>query len=539
MALPFSLHFALFCDIMRDILMDKAMTKTVFEQIKKQNGEAFAKALRSYDNGIFDVPNIVQIVRYAGRNPMPILPYLESLKNIQIESKTVDENPLDLLAKAGYRAYVADTLQKQNAIEKYFSPSEKLCTFHDKNRFKDYYIINAVKENAETLNRDDFLSPKREDAYGTSVISIQILKSGGFISIKNRYNHTVKNPDNTFNSNPDNIIDGLSSALKAYFSVDFSSHATVLPDDYALVNGQIIHYHEEVKNVYFGKDFYAKNGVIYPIDKDKEIMLENVILNLKTHSLTSPWQKKSAFMQAFEIEIKDKKLQVLKSDDNTRSLYANGVFLACFSQGRLIALNLPSVQEIGNCFLQSATELKQFSAPQIRKIGYNFLYLNEKLSTLKLPRIKDISDCFLARNTHLKSFSAPVLKTVGYHFLASNNKIKTLALPKLEFAGFNFLGENKTIRTLNLPRLKATGTRFLHNNTYLKDCYKSFQPANGNCLICANSVVKDALLPAPKKKETYPIFHEAETLTSTFKSKEAQKIQAFEEVLRLAARLVQ
>ena len=244
-------------------------------------------------------------------------------------------------------------------------------------------------------------------------------------------------------------------------------------------------------------------------------------------------------MQAFEIEIKDKKLQVLKSDDNTRSLYANGVFLACFSQGRLIALNLPSVQEIGNCFLQSATELKQFSAPQIRKIGYNFLYLNEKLSTLKLPRIKDISDCFLARNTHLKSFSAPVLRTVGYHFLASNNKIKTLALPQLEFAGFNFLGENKTIRTLNLPRLKATGSRFLHNNTYLKDCYKSFQPANGNCLICANSVVKDALLPAPKKKEAYPIFHETETLTSTFKSKEAQKIQAFEEVLRLAARLVQ
>ena len=58
--------------------------KTIFDKIKKQNGEAFAKAIRSYDNGIFDVPNIVNIVRYAGREAAPIMNYLVSLKNVQI-----------------------------------------------------------------------------------------------------------------------------------------------------------------------------------------------------------------------------------------------------------------------------------------------------------------------------------------------------------------------------------------------------------------------------------------------------------------------
>lgn len=35
--------------------------KSIFDQIKKQNSESFAKAIRTYDNGIFDIPNIVDI----------------------------------------------------------------------------------------------------------------------------------------------------------------------------------------------------------------------------------------------------------------------------------------------------------------------------------------------------------------------------------------------------------------------------------------------------------------------------------------------
>ena len=77
---------------MRDLVFQKkrmggVMTKLVYDIIKKQNGEAFAKAIRNYDSGIFDVPDLARIVRYAGRNALQLLPFLESLKEIQFLSK--------------------------------------------------------------------------------------------------------------------------------------------------------------------------------------------------------------------------------------------------------------------------------------------------------------------------------------------------------------------------------------------------------------------------------------------------------------------
>ena len=92
--------------------------KTVFERIKKQNGEHFAKAIRAYDNGIFDMPGIVDIVKYAGREAEPIMNYLVSLKDIKIEPQSVHKDPSTLLSEAGYDAYYADNLEKQNAPQK-------------------------------------------------------------------------------------------------------------------------------------------------------------------------------------------------------------------------------------------------------------------------------------------------------------------------------------------------------------------------------------------------------------------------------------
>ena len=45
------------------------------------------------------------------------------------------------------------------------------------------------------------------------------------MSIKNRYNHTVDNPDATFGNNLDNIIDGLNDSFeKAYNLVHTGGH---------------------------------------------------------------------------------------------------------------------------------------------------------------------------------------------------------------------------------------------------------------------------------------------------------------------------
>lgn len=258
------------------------MIKSVFDIIKKQNGENFAKTIRNYDNGIFDIPDIVNIVKYSGRDAEPLLEYLESLKKIEIKDfKNKIETPFELLNRAGYSVEYADTLQKQNNIKKYFKSYEELCTFKDDTRYIRYYILNAVRYDVDKIIRENFTKPRREDDYGISVISIQILKTGGFVSIKNRYNHIVKNPDNTFGSNPDNIIDGLSASIQHYFNVDFSSRKLSLPGNYVFMNNKIIQFHTEQNNIYYGKDFYVKDGVLKEIDKNSKVMFDLYVLDLK------------------------------------------------------------------------------------------------------------------------------------------------------------------------------------------------------------------------------------------------------------------
>ena len=99
--------------------------KSMYDIIKKQNGERFAKAIRNYDNGIFDVPEIDKIVKYAGRDAEPIMSYLVSLKDAKVQEYAVHMDPIKLLDMAGYDAYVVDTLEKQNVIKKYYVEVEK------------------------------------------------------------------------------------------------------------------------------------------------------------------------------------------------------------------------------------------------------------------------------------------------------------------------------------------------------------------------------------------------------------------------------
>jgi len=279
------------------------MTKKLYKKIKRRNGEAFTKTIQNYDNGIFEIPNIDKIVFHAGKtkeDAESILQYLISLKDIKIEEIVKPKDPFKLLKEAGYNAFYADTLEKQNSIKYLYKPDEAICTFNDKHRYENYYIINCVHENAENLDRSDFENPKRQDEYGTSVISIQLAKRGGLISIKNRYNHTVPGCDNTFKSNPDNIIMGLSSALKNYFNVDFSSQETALPNDYVLVDNQIVKQIQEIDGIILSNDCYVKNGEIIFVDRGQgKILMEYFVYDDKTKTLEKIINIRDSFADDF------------------------------------------------------------------------------------------------------------------------------------------------------------------------------------------------------------------------------------------------
>ena len=252
----------------------------VFKQIKKQNGEKFARYLRDADNAIFTLPNIVDMLKYAGDNAQEIAPYLRTLLVRPSDMQGPSIGWKELLASVGYDAFVADTLKKQNSIKKYFKIGERLCTFRDPHRFENYHIIHCIKQDADKIAHAPKGKEQRQDAYGTSVISIQLLKEGGFISIKNRYNHTVDCPDDTFDSNPDEICPGLSAALKQYFNVDFTPPSAILPEKYQLdKNGYLFHFNYAKDDVYFAPNAWLANGKIVPINQDKEMLLGHIILN--------------------------------------------------------------------------------------------------------------------------------------------------------------------------------------------------------------------------------------------------------------------
>ena len=76
-------------------------------------------------------------------------------------------------------------------------------------------VFWAVKKNVKDIRRKDFDSPERDDEYGTSVMSIQFNREGTTrVSIKNRYNHTVENPDATLGNDLEKIAPGLTYSFE-------------------------------------------------------------------------------------------------------------------------------------------------------------------------------------------------------------------------------------------------------------------------------------------------------------------------------------
>ena len=497
----------------------------MFKKIKKQNGERFAKAIRAYDNGIFDIENLDKIVKYAGREAEPIMDYLVSLKNVEIAEHTVSKTPLQLLDEAGYDAYYADTLEKQNAISKYYADEETLrnlasqdlishqyapygeglCTFRDPHRFEKYHIINAVRKDVDDIRREDFPNPEREDKYGTSVLSIQVLKTGGFISIKNRYNHTVQNPDNTLNSNPDNIIEGLSMAIKQHFNVDFSSKKAYLPWGYTYINDKLIKYEREENNIYVGDSFYVKDGEVTELNKDYQEMIEHAfILDKKNGTITDICGIDSAFADILQNEITGKKISVSKDKENdTTTILADGQEVCTLQSGKITRLNLLETTELPDNFLSKfkLDSLQELTAPKLKRIGDNSFnevfrfkmvlpeleeignrsFFNGSHYDLDMPKLKKVGvstlnywsppkdyrfDCLEevgdSSLSHIKTSSFPRLKKVGSHFCETSLQYEeNLYVPELEEVGNKCFCNIHEISEINFPKLRIAGHNFL------------------------------------------------------------------------------
>ena len=434
----------------------------MYKKLKKQNGEKFAQTLRNFHNGILEIPDLDVIVRHAGHEAEPLLPYLMSLLSANDDTPPpVVQDPFVLLDKAGYEAFHADTLEKQNSIKGYFKQGELLCTFNDAARYKNYHIVHAVKKDADQIKREDFKGKEeRQDAYGTSVISIQMQKKGGFISIKNRYNHAVSNCDNTFNSNPDNIIKGLSVALKDHFNVEFSATKSPLPEGFVLMGNQVLKYHEERNNIYYCDQAYSQNGTIHTVNKSAGDALFDGFL----------FDNKNKCLRKIDPAIEDS-----FADDFNRcyggnsslsvqsgNLILNGEIIIGAEKSRIKTINLPALTTMGRDCLCNANALTQFEAPALTTMDNGCLFSAHALTQFEAPALTTMDSYCLCNAHALTQFEAPALTTMGSSCLFNANALTQFEAPALTTMGDGCLRNANALTQFEAPALTTMGRDCLY-----------------------------------------------------------------------------
>ena len=446
--------------------------KTTYDLIKRQNGERFAQTIRKLDSTIFDIPDIVEIVRYAGNDAEPILPYLQSLKKTTFIQKENPGDPFELLYSAGYDAVYADTRAKQDAIKPYFAKNEELCTFRDPDRYKNYYIVNVVHRDADKLQRKQFTKPEREDAYGTSVMSIQILKTGGFISIKNRYNHAVQSPDNTYYSNPDNIVPGLAAALSKYFNVTFDAQSAILPSGYTVIDNHLCKVNIEAGNTYYGADFVATDGKITPIDKRSQIVMDDSVFDLKSKGTIfnnkNYLDGGSSVASIFADQARDKKIHITKTPDGATRLSCDDDTYVDVIDGQIVAVSFPNLTHLPTAFMYNNRKCRKVLLPNAHGTAHNLLLNDPELEEIDISQVEALGNNSLYAAKKLKHLSVPNVKTVGFNVLRDARSLEKLEMPAVETIEEMFLMNGYAMRHLSLPNVREIGDHFMQHNKHLE-----------------------------------------------------------------------
>ena len=333
-------------------------------------------------------------------------------ENFEKEKVVSNLSPQELLKKAGYDLYECKKESDIQKFRKYYAQGEELCTFKE-NRLQLNYVFFAIKKNALDLKRKDFLHPQRQDEYGTSVISIQFSKDASHtLSIKNRYNHMVANPDSTFSNNLDNIIPGLTDSFeKCYGFVQKNINTNFeLPGYVKASDGRFYKYNYEINNIYYGTDnIIIDNFQVQKYSKEKFIIMDYFILDLERKILQL---YDTRIQEIFHLTIpKINKITILNKGKN-RQIILN----TC---GGLVIIILNKNNQIISVLNEC-----------VKYIGDYYLFYNQTLENIKLPNIEQIGDCFLYFNQTIQNINTPKLQQIGkgfcYNLSIQNSRVRTL-----------------------------------------------------------------------------------------------------------------
>ncbi len=506
------------------------------KEIKKKYGEEMAHFCREHFATLLETEGLLSSLLLEHFEPNhelykdlkennlleEFVQYLYSFIEEKEELIDSKETPKELLAKAGYDLYECKTESDIQSFKKYYAKGEELCTFHG-GRLETDYVFFAVKKNVDNIKREDFKNPKRQDEYGTSVISIQFDRETNQVSIKNRYNHTVVNPDSTFSNNLDNIIEGLTKSFESVYGFKQEYLSSFEIPDYVMVNGKYYKYNYEIRlNYYCTNNIFIKREEVISYEKERYILFDYYLLDIKEkkimyldENINDHFIETIGTIQKIEIE-KEKNnkkirienefgnnIEIIINSSNQMVSYTNRDILKindkfCMINRSLKEIDLPNVENIGEDFCYFNNILEHLNLPKARNIEYNFCYHNKALTKLYLPNVVNIRENFCYSNNSLTTFHAPNLENVDDNFFFINKMLQNLSLPKLKNVGNYFCYNNTNMEHLNLPNLRTVGVAFFYHNHSLKDFNTPNLENIGHCFCYQNNSVKNVNLPKAK-----------------------------------------
>ena len=395
------------------------------------------------------------------------------------EREIIDTNksPFELMEEAGYTLYRCRTEEDIQSFMKYYAPGEELCTFKG-GRLNTCDVFFAVKKNVEDIRRENFKNPERQDEYGTSVISIQFSKGpSNYVSIKNRYNHTVKNPDATFSNDLDNIIPGLTISFNKHYGYKMASPKSNFEiQDYVQdINGKYYKYNEEVNNTYYcGNNVVISNHQLQDrfTDKNRYIIFDYFVLDMikKTVFLYDPSLIGSeSFVDTFIENVFDKIYIKKDKDKGTKTITLENsdgkIIIELDKNNGMVSYYDDINKAIGNNFLSCVDNVRYINLPNAELIKSNFLQYGNNV-VVDTPKLKTVKDRFMiyAKGAHI---NAPLLETVGDLFMCANTNAE-VSLPSLVSCGEFFCSVNRQVSLVDLPRLKEAGYGFFRDSSIIK-----------------------------------------------------------------------
>lgn len=411
--------------------------------------------------------------------------YIYSKVDVEKETPEIfeEKTPYQILDENGYNLYECNSEEEIQSFKKYYKPGEELCTFRG-GRLNSCIVFWAVKKNAEEIKREDFDNPKREDEYGTSVMGIQFTKSqNSTVSIKNRYNHKVNNPDATYGNDLDRIAPGLTQSfekllLQRGMTLNKSNiEAFNIPGYVVAGDGKYYKYNMEVNGKYYCPgNVIIDNGKVNQLEPEKQELIDYFILDKENKTLSLyDTSIEDSFIDSFKkidsIEmVNDKESKIKKKIITIKEKKSNEpITIEINKDNNIIGYRNENLIKLGNNFLKYNNQLSEFVAPNAKKIGDEFLICNKNLSKFIVPNVKDIGNDVLANNEGLKKFEAPNVVKIGNGFLQFNKQLSKFIIPNVTDIGDSVLANNKGLKKFEAPNAVRIGYSFLWANKQLSE----------------------------------------------------------------------